>query len=361
MAAPRSLAASQPKRNETSVAGQADEALGARTPMGADLAQGVQTLALDQEITFTRYNKLILPLDGYVFWIKAALMTASAAPNAAMPNKVAPNKFFHLLKNQAPTQVATGSLHYASDVRQEEAETYAANKVIFTSTEKVDALHAIAPNQLWIGEFEGLRFAFSSLSPFYQQADLWHYVGFAVYPDMATQIIDTPIGFDQRHVVVSNSLPAWLALNSYEPIYGIGNPGIPLFPSFLSPLNESPPFATIHVAPESTRALASAPTLLQDYSHEQLASEIVRITLWGTRNFNAQDFVDFVYQYSDDTDAFGIMNMPIIRDEKRTQSEMQTIAMKKAVEFEISYLQRRVRNIARQIIEEASVTFRFGS
>jgi len=55
----------------------------------------------------------------------------------------------------------------------------------------------------------------------------------------------------------------------------------------------------------------------------------VRITLFGVRNDQALDFVACVNQYSLDYDMFGVMNMPTIRDEKRTQAELNVIAMKK--------------------------------
>jgi hypothetical protein len=86
----------------------------------------------------------------------------------------------------------------------------------------------------------------------------------------------------------------------------------------------------------------------------------VRITLYGTRNFSALDFVDCVNQYSLDTDLIGIMNLPTVRDEKRTQSELSTIAMKKSVEFVVSYYQQRANDVARQIILSAIPSFFVG-
>jgi hypothetical protein len=342
----------------------AQEALGAKSPMGADLAAGVEALSLDQVITFTRYQRLVLPLDGFVFWVKAGILTPSALYNSA--------RFNAARYNQSPSNISTtttfdvtGSLHHATDIRQEEAKTYAANRMIFTALEQVNDLNVVAPDTLWIGtlppdgDFPGLKFAFSSRGSFYQQADLFHYVGFAVYPDMEPQIIDSPAGFDSRSLIVSNSLPAWLALNSYAPFYGFGMPpGLTLFPSFLAPKNEPPPFGAVDIPPEGTIGLASAPTIdLATRSHYQLTKDRVKVTLWGTRNYNALDFVDCVNQYSTDVGAFGIMNIPIIRDEKRTQSELATIAMKKSVEFEVSYLQNRVNDIARGLIKSSIINW----
>ena len=333
-----------------------EEAVGADTPLGSDLGEGVKTLALNQVIIFTKYVRLVLPLDGYVFWVKADLLGPSALFNKAGFNRVGYNQMPKTLVSAA-TCDATGSLHYATDIRQEEPETYAANRMVFTSLQEVKNLNFIAPDELWIGCFGDLKFAFSSRSSFYKQANLWHYVGFAVYPDMEPQIVDSLSGFNANDVIVSNSLPAWLALNGYEPVYGFGNPSLMLFPSFLTPQNEPPPFAAVHVFPETTRALAAAPALTPNSSHFQLCAERVRITLWGTRNKEALDFIDCVNQYSLDTKAFGLMNSPVPQDEKRTQAEMATIAMKKTIIFEISYHQARINDVARQLILNVNPNF----
>lgn len=334
-----------------------EEALAARTPLGSDLAAGVDAISINQEITFTKFVRLVLPLDGYVFWVKADMVGPSALYNKAKLNAAAYGQPPRVTV-AAPTLVAKGSLHYSADTRQEESENYAANRVVFTSEQEIQDFVDVAPNELYIGEFEGLRFAFSSMSPRYKQATLWHYVGFAVYADMDTQIIERPQdGFDVRNVIVSNSLPAWLALNSYFPPYGFPNPGLTFYPSFLTPQNLPPPYAAVHVVPDSTRGLAMAPRIGVGSSHSQLCAERVRVTLWGTRNFNALDFVDCVNQYSTDVNAFGITGTPVVRDEKRTQSELGTIAMKKTVEFEISYVQSRVNDIAKKYILSSVPSF----
>ena len=75
---------------------------------------------------------------------------------------------------------------------------------------------------------------------------------------------------------------------------------------------------------------------------------------------NLLDFVDFVGQLSlDPAYGFGIMNQPVVRDEKRTQSEINAIAMKKTVEFQIDYNQTRVNDLARQLIKKVVPTYVF--
>ena len=71
----------------------ATEAAGAKPPLGAGLAQGVQTISNNEQVTFTLYVKLVLPLDGYVFWVNASLLTDSALYNASQYNRLLYNNY----------------------------------------------------------------------------------------------------------------------------------------------------------------------------------------------------------------------------------------------------------------------------
>jgi hypothetical protein len=53
------------------------------------------------------------------------------------------------------------------------------------------------------------------------------------------------------------------------------------------------------------------------------------------------------------------VNTPIMRDEKRIQSELDLLAMKKTIEFDVSYYQTRTADIARQLILSAIVSYSF--
>lgn len=331
------------------------ESIGTQSPIAAALRSGVATISADQTVRFTKYVRLVLPLDGYVFWVRADLVSQGALYNAMRFNGAA---FNQAPKVTAPAiyEDAQGSLHFSTDLRQEETETYAVNRVVFTAVQEVKNLNEIGPTVMFIADIDGVRFAFSSRGAFYEQAKLWHYVGNAVYSDMDTQIIDSFVGFS-RDLVVTNSLPLWLAFNNYEPFYGFGNPSIPLFPSYLVPANLPPPYGVIHVDPAGTQALAAAPTLDATSSSTQLAMDRVRVTLYGVRNNQALNFLNCVLQRSVDYNELGIMNIPTVRDDKRTQAELAAIGQKKVIDFEISYQQAAVNAIARQLILSSVPSF----
>jgi hypothetical protein len=300
--------------------------------LASELAAGVDWIAQSQQITFLLYKKLVLPLDGYLFWVRANL----SPPVPIEPDIVNIN----------------GSLHYSTEIGQEENATIAYNTIVFTALAPIDLFQQMNPQYIYLATFQGIRFAFSSQGKYFQQAGLWHYVGVAVTSIMNIQIIDDISKLPSKQIV-TNSLPIWLAMPSYVPPYPGFTCPFTLYPSFLIPQNEAPPYGAVHI--EDTRSLVASATLGPTLTSNQLASEIVKVTIYGADNDDIITFLNFVIQYSADWGYIGIMNMPVINDVKQEQAELQAIAQKKEIEFKISYLQRSVRNIVRQYITKCLV------
>lgn len=329
-----------------------------QTPIAADLKAGVDSISINQTITFTLYVRLILPVDGSKFWVRADQVKQGALYGATLLNATTYDHAASLTA-VAPIITAPGSLHYTSQTSQTEEETIGVNRVVFTSEVEILDFNVVGPAAIYIGEFTPLngeapiRFSFNERGSYYQQSGLYHYVGQALYSDMQTQVIDRFVGFDQS-AVVSNSLPFWLQLNKWNYPAGVfPNLVLPLFPSFLVEDNLAPPFASVHV--HETNAIQSMPWIDTQGNHWQLVQDRVRITTYGARNNMIMDFIDCVNEYTMLTDNFGIMNMPVTRDEKKVQSELGIIAQKKSIEFEISYYQFRARDIALKLIAQASI------
>lgn len=327
--------------------GPVTESVGGQSQLAGALGAGIGVISQDAELTFTLYNRVVLPLDGYVFWVRADLLSPSAMVNFSPLNSYPPGSI--PTATPALIQKVAGSLHHTTLNQQDETESFSLQQLIFTSQKPVDVLNAIAPNQLWIADWNNLRFAFSSRTGYYKVANVYHYKGDAVYPTLATQIIDNPAQLDASNVIVSNSLPAWLSLNGILPVY----------PSFLVPDNIEPAYGVIHIGETDTRAIQPVPVITGRGNHWQLASDKVKVTLFGLRNFNAIDYLDYVLQYMTDSGVLGLMNSPIIRDAKRVQTEISSVAMKKVIEFEVSYYQVRVREIAQQLITQALINYTF--
>lgn len=316
---------------------------GGQLSQAAVLKTGLNVLSNTQEITFVKYNRVILPADGFAFWVRADTLTPGALYNTFAFNttrfNLAPG-----LTATANVVKARGSLHYTTVNTQDETAGFSVNRVVFTSQTDIEELNTVSPKTMYIGEFEGLKFAFTVRSSFYRQSDLYHYQGDAVYPSMASQIIDFPEQLPTE-LIVSNSLPIWLTLNQTCPMY----------PSFLVSEDIVPPWCSVHIPEDDTWAMQATAYIDDIGSHYQLARDTVKLTFYGLNNAAVLDFLDYVNQFSLNTDAFGIMNSPIVRDSKATQAELNIISQKKTIEFEVSYYQKSVRHIARQYIKSAFI------
>lgn len=293
---------------------------GDQSQLAATLEAGIETLSLTQTIVFTQYTRQVLPVDGWIFWLKTG-----------------------------QTITATGSLHYSTELQQKEDETFGRNSVIFTTQQPIQDMDFSQPSTLYIGTIDEIRFSFSRRDNFYKQANTFHYQGDAINPAMESQIIDDPAQLDLTDVVVSNSLPFWISLSGTS-VLGLTTPTYTIYPSFLVPQDLAPPYIVAHIEPDATTALQAAPWKDYEGSHFQLAKDKVRFTFYGLRNAQILDFQDYIFQYSLNTDIIGIMNMPIVKDDKRIQTEMGVIGMKKFMDVEISYYQTRLTAVSRQYI-----------
>lgn len=254
-----------------------------------------------------------------------------------------------------PTDVdVMGSFHYASESEQREDATVDSNDLVFTSLSEIQPFNRISVNHIYIGKYRDLTFAFSSRAKLYEQADLYHYRGKALFSTNVTQVIDDPATFNPS-LIVSNSLPIWLSLSSYVPPYPTFNCPFPLYPSYLVDDNLHPPFGSVHI--EETTALAMAPYLGPRTQSAHLCRDRVFVHLYGLDNEAASDFLLAVENYSRDWMKIGMANSPCITDDKAPQSELKIISQKKFIEFQVNYLQSVARDIARQLILHARVQF----
>jgi len=308
--------------------------------LNPSLVAGLDEISSHAVVHFTQYRRVVLPLDGFVFWLRSGSFSQA------------------------------GSLHHAAERSQDEDGTLTTDAVVFTTSEEIVQLNRSSTDTLTVGHVEGVRYAFRRHGWFYANSNIWHYAGASVVAPLAIQLVDDPTQIDPTKLIVSDSLPAWLSLISYTPIWlNPPNPLITLYPSFAVPDNLEPPYGSVHIDPDGIRALQSSPLLRPIVGvspgsppinvgllHNQLVAERVRVTLYGCNNEMAADFLDLVERYSYDQDIIGIMNMPAIRDGKRTWPEGMVLAQQKFIDFEISYIQNRNYAVATQLILSAQTT-----
>ncbi|EGL8528655.1 hypothetical protein IRL25_005362, partial [Salmonella enterica] len=270
----------------------------AKTELNAALTQGLDDISRFQVVTFTKYIRKVLPLDGFVFWVKASVL--SSAPDS-----------------EPDTVNVKGYLHLTTESIQDDEQLYDRNVVTFTAQADIDPFNDIGSDVLYIGEFFGIQFSFSRRTGLNEAANLYHYSGEAIFPYMRSQIINSADDIDLADVVVSNSLPIWLSLSQFMPMY----------PAMLSVQNLVPPYATVKCGEPSP--VAGAFWLDEKQNQYQLVSEDVTITVTGLRNAAVEDFLRYVQDYTlSDKAEMGVMNIPVIQDERVTQNELNIIAMR---------------------------------
>lgn len=321
----------------------AEASVNGQSQLNDALRAGLDTIDRLQMVTFVKYVRQILPLDGFVFWVRADLLSSTDSGSNSYNGTTSAQPS---IITSANSYSVGGSFHYSTRREQTEEETIERNTITFTSKEKIEEFNAMGQDVMLLADYDGIRFAFSSRKPLYLQADIYHYQGVAVLPALESQIIDdlSKLPTDQ---IVCNSLPFWLTLNAKMPIY----------PAYLADNNMAPPYATVYIDPASTEAIQSVPYLDITSNHYQLVKERVKITIYGLTNKSALDYLDYVLQYTlSDSAGFGVMNMPVPKDDKRTQEEMAVIAMKKTIIFDVNYYQTRAQDLARQLITSAFVT-----
>lgn len=288
------------------------------------LQSAVETISSSQEITFRLYVKQVLPLDGFVYWINAAILSADELARLAI---------------DSPHVVAIkGSLHRQVANEQTETLSRSINSIIFTPIEKMDDFNAENPDSIYLGEYEGTQFAFSRMESRYTQAGIFHYRGRAILPTMRSQIIDDP-GDISDEQILSDSTPIWLSLNRFATVY----------PSFLAPSNLTTGYIVADV--RDTSPLQSAP-IVADGRRWQHVQDKVRITLYGMSNEQALGYRDYVVNKALEDEEFGITNLPVIRDGKSNQVEISALAKLKYIDFDVNYYQATTRDISRQLIQK---------
>jgi hypothetical protein len=288
------------------------------------LQSAVETISSGQEITFRLYVKHVLPLDGFVFWINAAILDPDELVRMGIVNPHSVN--------------IKGSLHRQVVTEQSATASRAVNSIIFTPVEKIDDFNVEDPNAIYLGEYANTQFAFSRMDSRYTQAGIFHYRGTAILPTMRSQIIDDPADITSE-LVLSNSTPIWLALKQFATVY----------PSFLSPSNLKPPYIVADVQGTNALQMASRTTGGERY---QFVQDRVRLTLYGFSNSRALDFLDYVVTLALEDEQFGITNIPVVSDDKSNQVEINALAKKKFIDFDVNYYQATTRDIAQQLIKE---------
>ncbi len=156
-------------------------------------------------------------------------------------------------------------------------------------------------------------------------------------PTMRSQIIDCEEDISDEQII-SNSIPIWLQMKDAATVY----------PSYLVPQNLRPPYIAVDV--RNSIPLQVAPVVFSG-ERFQLVQDSVRLTLYGFSNKLRRDLSTGGEQGAGGG-KFGVTNIPVVQDAKSGQVEINALAKKKIVDFDVNYYQSTARKISRQLIEK---------
>ena len=287
------------------------------------LRQGIAQLSSNLHVTFTRYVASILPSDGFKFWVKASLIEGETEPF---------------------TLSVAGSFHNSINQEQNEEDTPAVTAILFTTQYEIAEMQSVNSSTIWIGEYLGSRFSFTKRGRYYPEANVYHYYGDAILPRMESQIIDDLADLDINDTIVSNSLPVWLDIDATIDIY----------PSYLIPTNLPPPYIAVDI--DNTESITAGFTIDNYVNFDRPQKEKVSLTFFGFNRRKAAEFLNTVNQYCMSTDEIGIINTPVVNDEKAPQSDFNVIAQKKKAVFWVNYRLSVMDLVVRRMLAKATIT-----
>ena len=308
-------------------------------PLNSALSAGLDNIRYGQSLTFTPYVRVVLPVDGFVFFVRYDQVSQIAASLAGTSSATL-----------APVTVPC-SVHMSTTTEQADEDNMDFSRIVITAKQEIRPFHDNVTTVLWISEFEGVRFTIDGRKGYYQQSGLFHYQGGTVFPVMETQIIDDASDLCLSSPILSNSTPLWmtLAANISSAVWLPGF-SFPLYPAWLIPDNEVPPYGVI--MPRDAKGWMSAPRFDPNFSRNQLVYETVDVVLYGCSHRDAENFLDSVLGYQMTGTIFGVSNVPVIEDIPRNQSELSVRAQKKLISFGVNYYQSQARQMAEKYILE---------
>lgn len=284
------------------------------------------SLSPSQKITLKLYVMQVLPLDGFIYWVRADLLNPVELERLG-------------LDKQKKTITIQGSLHWPAVSEQAVIAPQSMNDITFTPLEQIDDFNGVGPKGMYLGEYDGRQFSFSRMESEGTLAGIFHYRGLAVLPTMRTRLINDSAAIN-TDLILSNSTPIWMRLTKYGTVY----------PLFLSPSDIPLPYIVVDV--RETKPLQATQHYLNSTQHVQ---DTVRVTLYGMSNAQALDYVDYIVQTALNDEEYGISNSPVVFDEQLNQVEINTLAKKKHIDFDINYYQQTARNIGQQLIKAAFI------
>lgn len=274
------------------------------------LQDGLDTVRQGQTISFITYERVILPYDGFVYWVKTG---------------------------NEQTLVAS-MVHDENELHHEDQNFRNDSGLIITTTEPLLDFSQDGLDTMSVFEYNNNLYVLRKTGYNSEQSGLFHNIARVIEPALRSILLDSKDDFLKKKAQFTNSIGLFVLLScGYFEFVSID---YPIYPEWLVPLNKKPPYITVGVT--ETEALNNGfNTVNVDNSLFLVkpAKDYVDINLYGLDNNEALNFLVKLERWSLFYKKIGFLNMPRIKDEQLAQNEIGSLAQKKIIELEIFYYQ----------------------
>jgi hypothetical protein len=175
-------------------------------------------------------------------------------------------------------------------------------------------------------------------------ANTYHYNGEILQNRNAGYILLNDATASQ--LFLSNSTTKWLAFGDYC--------GVPFWPSFLTPSNQSAVHAVVQITDTKPNSI---PVQVSDTVVEQLLTDYCKITLINATLAQAQNIAMKLYEQAGEAGYFGCLDFPAWRQEQDdVQSSFGLKANKRTMDMKINYVLESSASSALKYIIEATAS-----
>ncbi len=304
------------------------------SPYANILRNGVDFLKDGQTISFTTYRRAVLPFEGFVYWIKL----------------------------HGGEKSIESMIHKTDELYQEEDSFRNESTILITTRESLFNFSQDGIDEIKVFNYQDSLYVLRKTGENADQSGIYHNMAHIVEPQMQNTFLDTEDDFRNRNMQFSSSVPLFIMFSMG--LFDLFQDHYDMYPGWLTPYNKKPPYISINVS--DTEALSSATayeTVDGNTYIGKLVTEKVTFTLYGYDNEQIMIFLSDLEKWSMVYNYVGFMSSPAIVDEIHSKVETGTVALKKTIEVDISYIQmaKLSEALKEKIISTVLMKFNFNN
>ncbi len=263
----------------------------------------------NQKITFKTYRRVVLPLDKFIYWVK-------------LSDEVLMNCMVHKTEEFN---------HEVDNFRNEATIILITEDAIFDySNDGID--------EIKVFKYNNSLYLLRKTGENAEQSGVYHHIAHIIEPQMQYIFLDSEDDIKKEKFQLTSSIPLFISFSSG--LFDLTPFEYEIYPAWLTPYNKKPPYIAIEV--EETTGLDSGFQNIKINNKDylcRLVQEKVKLVLYGFNHDEALIFLKRLEKWSQLYNYIGFMSSPCVTDEIYSKTELGSVASKKTIDLEISYVQ----------------------